>query len=399
MMLMRDKSQALRADRFCMNAYNLTMSDIIENGMSKASTRLMTGVTVAQSYPNIFAANDYMFLPSTRGLKKTSVKYAIAESFWYSMLTRDPSVIIPHARLWSDMVDADGNVESNYGYQLTENNDLHAAARHMAAGIREKGCAAVTLMIAAPGNVNIKTDTVCNNAVIVEARRVHDYEYPSYSFGADVRLSIHSIARSIDLMFGYPYDAFMLQGVGRMFAQLLSSALHGDAASIYVGSTSITAANMHVYDRDSRNVLDRYDERYPDADREFIAIPGASTGYDLEWFGAKPCNFDDTLDAHLCIARSNQRIVTIGGETARSDAQRFTHMYDCTDEILSDGTSMFTPDEIELARSGDRKQFKLDVDAKGEPRRLIYLVPSDQDRVRALVYRFDQRAARTFVKF
>lgn len=50
--------------------------------------------------------------------RKTSTKYLLGEFIWYLTGSNDPAGILPYAKFWDGIRNADGTVNSNYGHRL-----------------------------------------------------------------------------------------------------------------------------------------------------------------------------------------------------------------------------------------------------------------------------------------
>ena len=93
-------------------------------------------------------------------------------------------------------------------------------------------------------------DTVCNNRVdvIIEP---------------DGRMHLRVVARSIDMIFGLPYDQFNAQILGHYIVQKLNDSfvaegsLADERGGVYLSSVTFDIANVHVYNDDLNNMVIR----------------------------------------------------------------------------------------------------------------------------------------------
>ena len=97
-------------------AYNYFHDLIIREGVPFDDTRALfnVGFTLANPLQNKIHNVE----------RKWNIKYAEREWQWY--LSGDPNAedIAKKAPIWYKMMDADGNVRSNYGWQWQRNNQL-----------------------------------------------------------------------------------------------------------------------------------------------------------------------------------------------------------------------------------------------------------------------------------
>lgn len=245
-------------------SYYDLLEDVVYNGYNYAHTHLLNDVTYHIDCENVSnIANDVrsalrdepkprgVVVPEMRGHLPFSNTYALTELVWYCFGSRNASEIQDFAPLWGRIAQH-GKVNSNYGYQLRVNNLVKggfdaaaaAAARSLYQGERQK----VSLDIVSQSNMQDDFDTVCNNRVdvIIEP---------------DGRMHMRVVARSIDMIFGLPYDQFNAQILGHYIAQKINSSISdegsrsGDHAHVYLSSVTFNIANVHVYNDDLNNMI------------------------------------------------------------------------------------------------------------------------------------------------
>lgn len=206
--------------------YNDILTKIIKQGIKTDSTLALINETVSFNLDALNGENHYsMILPRKRAYLDTSSKYAIAEAIWYRAATQSIDVIKPFGKIWEKMIDHDGKINSNYGYQIKNNN---MSLDDCADEIIKKGSS--SLYIASFKNQTSSSDLVCNNKVTF------------YLHQNKLQCLIH--ARSIDVIFGLPYDFFAAQGLMMMIADLINQ-----KTKQFTQLTNLTfsIANVHWY--------------------------------------------------------------------------------------------------------------------------------------------------------
>ena len=245
-------------------SYYDLLEDVVYNGYNYAHTHLLNDIKYRIDCENVSnTVSDVkstpldvpkplgVVVPEMRGHLPFSNTYALTELVWYCFGSRNASEIQDFAPLWGRIAQH-GKVNSNYGYQLRVNNLVKggfdaaaaAAARSLYHGERQK----VSLDIVSQSNMQDSFDTVCNNRVdiIIEP---------------DGRMHMRVVARSIDMIFGLPYDQFNAQILGHYIAQKINSSIldedsrSGDHTHVYLTSVTFNIANVHVYNDDLNNMI------------------------------------------------------------------------------------------------------------------------------------------------
>ena len=245
-------------------SYYDLLEDVVYNGYNYAHTHLLNDVTYridcesvsntvsdVKSTPLDAPKPPSVVVPEMRGHLPFSNTYALTELVWYCFGSRNASEIQDFAPLWGRIAQR-GKVNSNYGYQLRVNNLVKggfgaaaaAAARSLYRGERQK----VSLDIVSQSNMQDEFDTVCNNRVdvIIEP---------------DGRMHLRVVARSIDMIFGLPYDQFNAQILGHYIAEKINSSIldddsrSDDRTCVYLSSVTFNIANVHVYNDDLNNMI------------------------------------------------------------------------------------------------------------------------------------------------
>lgn len=159
---------------------------------------------------------------------ESSEKYALAELMWYASKRLSIGLIRKFGPIWEKMTDDKGKVNSNYGHQVFNNNDYESKL----AELLETG--RCVFYIVSDDNQHSRTDLVCNNAV-------------ELVFNEDKTvLSIRVVARSIDMLYGYPYDLFAAQA----FASFVLRQLTKEGRLVkdpIIDKVQFDIENVHIY--------------------------------------------------------------------------------------------------------------------------------------------------------
>ena len=199
-------------------AYNYFCDKIRRDGVSFAGTRALFNVGFTMAYP---LANAI-----TNKERKWNLKYAQAEWAWY--LSADPSIKalgdiygkIPP--IWTKMADKDGNVNSNYGWQITRNDQMQKVIDMLKTNPDTRQA---TLSIYDGKEIeNYKTDTPCTYAIQFTV--------------LDNKLNMCVTMRSNDLWYGFCNDQFCFSAIQRTVSE---------ATGYEVGEYYHFAHNLHLY--------------------------------------------------------------------------------------------------------------------------------------------------------
>lgn len=257
-------------------SYYELLNDVVYKGYNYAHTHLLNDVTYridCEGVARAIDSDDAVFVnapgsnavivPKMRGHLPFSDSYALTELVWYLIGSRNASEIQEHAPLWGRIAQ-NGKVNSNYGYQLRVNNTvpggfdaaIKRVVRKLATGERQQA----SLDIVSQSNMQDDFDTVCNNRVdvIIES---------------DGRMHLRVVARSIDMIFGLPYDQFNAQVLGHYIARkinlmsLKENKSWDRAPHVYLSSVTFDIANVHVYNDNLNNMVIKnfeQDDRFGD---------------------------------------------------------------------------------------------------------------------------------------
>lgn len=152
-----------------------------------------------------------------------NIKYAEREWAWY--LSGDPNAeeIAKRAPIWYKMMDSDGNVRSNYGWQWERNHQLDKVV----AKLRDDNSTRQASISIYDGKEidTYRNDTPCTYAI-------HFYIH-------DRVLNMSVMMRSNDIWYGFCNDQYCFSMLQKMVAERLS---------IDVGIYYHFVNNLHVYD-------------------------------------------------------------------------------------------------------------------------------------------------------
>ena len=196
--------------------YTHMLQQCIRHGKPKAGTRSLGNALFSFAIHKKYAG--LLVFPETRLGLKTYTSYALAEAAWYMSRDRRVDWISQYGPIWNDMKDPQGLVNSNYGYQLYNNNDL---TRKL-----EMNKPVYYNIINYVNAVSIY-DVPCNNFVVAELK--------------NDGLHMYSLARSIDLIYGLPFDMIALQAFGYILLQR-------QGINSHVSNVTFEIIDAHVYE-------------------------------------------------------------------------------------------------------------------------------------------------------
>ena len=151
-----------------------------------------------------------------------SYKYAKREWAWY--LSGDPSAeeIAKHAPIWYKMMDADGNVRSNYGWQWQREYQLDKVVAILS---NDKDTRQASISIYDGKEISTyRNDTPCTYAI-------HFYIFNG-------RLNMSVVMRSNDIWYGFCNDQYCFSKLQELVANRLE---------IKTGTYYHFVNNLHVY--------------------------------------------------------------------------------------------------------------------------------------------------------
>lgn len=188
---------------------------------------------------------DRIVAPYDRYGKPFSIKYAMAELLWYAVGDARATVIAPYGKRWLDMADDAGLVNSNYGATLRSHYGWHDI-KNMLDVLAISTLEFVHFSLLTQDNMTSTTDVPCND--LIEIRKIHS--------GNDTTYEMRVVARSIDLVYGLPYDMFMAQ----CFAHAAKILTNG---KVTITRLTYEIINCHIYDADaSRGWMEHNSHRW-----------------------------------------------------------------------------------------------------------------------------------------
>lgn len=196
-------------------AYVYFLDKIIQDGVEFDNTRALFNVG--------FEIRNPLDSDITEKHRKWNSVYAFREWSWY--VSGDPSAveISKYAPIWKNMMDEDGNVRSNYGWQWKRNDQLEKVIELL----KEKPDtrkAAISIYDGKEIDTYSK-DTPCTYAVQFTI--------------LDGKLNMSVLMRSNDLWYGFCNDQYCFSMLQKYVASRLD---------LEVGTYFHYAHNLHLYD-------------------------------------------------------------------------------------------------------------------------------------------------------
>ena len=156
--------------------------------------------------------------------RKWSKDYADYEWEWYLSENPNADEISKRAKIWKQMQDENGNVQSNYGWQLSRNNQLKKVIELL------------------------RTNPQTRQAVvsIYDGKEIDNYSYDTpctlglQFYITENKLNMSVMMRSNDLVYGFCNDQYTFSKYQKLIA---------DALGIQVGTYYHFANNLHIYPR------------------------------------------------------------------------------------------------------------------------------------------------------
>ena len=200
----------INADHAFRHAYGVIMSqgDQIQNTMAIHGASF----SIASPMDNIITS------------RKWSIDYAKAEWLWY--MSGDPSIreISKLAKIWADIADHQGHVNSNYGYQWNRTYQLNRVISELIQ----------------------KPDSRRASISIYDGKESHLYSKDTpctYALGFNIvknKLHMMISMRSCDLVYGFCNDQYCFSRLHQLVANTLQ---------IEVGPSTWSIQSLHVYEK------------------------------------------------------------------------------------------------------------------------------------------------------
>lgn len=157
--------------------------------------------------------------------RKWNLDYAMYEFQWYLSGNPNAEAISKRAKIWANMMDDQGNVNSNYGYQWKRNNQLDKVIDMLRNDPLTRR-ASISLYDGKEID-QYKKDTICTYAI-------------NFYIDIDKRLSMQVMMRSNDLVYGFCNDQYCFSELQKIVAKELNR---------QVGKYYHYVCNMHIYER------------------------------------------------------------------------------------------------------------------------------------------------------
>jgi thymidylate synthase len=157
--------------------------------------------------------------------RKWNPVYAEYEWDWYKSGNPNAEEISKRAKIWANMMDENGNVNSNYGYQWRRNDQLKKVVDMLKKDPTTRR-ASISLYDGKEIDLYSK-DTVCTYAI-------------NFYIDKDEKLAMQVMMRSNDLVYGFCNDQYCFSNLQKDVANILNRK---------IGSYFHYVANMHIYER------------------------------------------------------------------------------------------------------------------------------------------------------
>lgn len=194
--------------------------EIINNGEITKTTKQIRNCCLILNLPKNFHINTPW--------RKWKREYAELEYHWYLTKNRNPDIVANEAKIWNEIRNPDGTVNSNYGFLWNQNDQLNKVIKILQKD-QESRRAVITLY---DGKLigTYNKDTVCTLNIIFQIEKIKNSKYGI--------LHMSVLMRSNDLIYGFCNDQFC-------FAHLMQ--LVASRLNCHIGTYFHYAANMHIY--------------------------------------------------------------------------------------------------------------------------------------------------------
>lgn len=190
---------------------------IINQGEERSGTKVMHNVGLEIKKPFYNHINTPW--------RKWNLSYAEYEWDWYLSGDQNAKAISEKAKIWKNIMDENGNVNSNYGYQWKRNNQLDKVVNMLKVDPLTRK-ASISLYDGKEIDKYTK-DTVCTYAV-------------NFYIDDNENLSIQVMMRSNDLVYGFCNDQYCFSELQKLVANKLNKK---------IGDYFHFVCNMHIYEK------------------------------------------------------------------------------------------------------------------------------------------------------
>ena len=199
------------------NAFEDLYNIIMQEGEDRSGTKTIHNVLIELQCPTI----NHIETP----WRKWSLHYAKYEFAWYLSANQSAVEISKRAKIWASMMDDQGNVNSNYGYQWSRNDQLKKVINML----RNDSLTRRASISIYDGKEldKYKKDTICTYAI---------------NFYKDLNncLSMQVMMRSNDLVYGFCNDQYCFSELQQIVANELN---------LSVGKYYHYVCNLHIYEK------------------------------------------------------------------------------------------------------------------------------------------------------
>jgi thymidylate synthase len=205
-----------RSFKTAQEAFEELFDEIIVFGEDRAGTKTIYNVGILIENPSNNSINT--------NWRKWNKEYADYEWQWYLSGNKNAVEISKKARIWSNMMDENGDVNSNYGYQWQRNNQLDKAINLLKKDNQTRK-ASISLYDGKEIDQYSK-DTVCTYAINFYIK--------------NNKLCMQVMMRSNDLVYGFCNDQYCFSKLQEIVAGELN---------INLGEYFHYTCNMHIYEK------------------------------------------------------------------------------------------------------------------------------------------------------
>lgn len=170
--------------------------------------------------------------------RKWKNSYADIEWEWYLSANPNANKISKHASIWKNLMDENGNVNSNYGYQWNRNDQLNKVV-HLLKKDPTTRRASISLYDGKEIEYYEK-DTICTYAINF--------------YILEDKLNMQVMMRSNDIVYGFCNDQYCFSKLQELVAKDLN---------LKIGSYYHFACDIHVYEKHYNLKYKYYDTQRP----------------------------------------------------------------------------------------------------------------------------------------
>jgi thymidylate synthase len=198
------------------DAFEYYYDTIMENGYDCNNTKVLHNVGFEIIRPEKNEINTPW--------RKWSKDYADYEWDWYMSANPNAEDISQRAKIWKNLMDDNGNVNSNYGYQWSRNDQLNKVIELLR---KDNTTRRASLSLYDGKEIDLyEKDTICTYAINFYIR--------------DNELNMQVMMRSNDLVYGFCNDQYCFSKLQMYVA---------DKLGLKLGNYFHYVCNLHIYER------------------------------------------------------------------------------------------------------------------------------------------------------